>query len=240
MRRHHSAILASSCFLAVMGGYGAFSAAHASGSVPVWSGAYLGITGGASTGNVDIKGDLRRDHTDPSSEFVSEDGNSQLDGGMIGGLVGYDFSIGNGFVVGVLGDMSWMNANADTDIVSAVISGGSDYSVDASLDWLGTARARIGFEMGDALIYGTGGVAFGGMGVDLHEAGDGHIGSGSATQLGWALGAGINYMATDRIILGLEYLYVDLGKETYDFGSAGAADVDLDMSVIRGTISFKF
>ena len=108
------------------------------------------------------------------------------------------------------------------------------------MNWLGTIRGKLGYEIGNALIYGTGGIAFGGIGSDLHLAGDGNISSSSSTDVGWTVGAGINYMATDHLMLGLEYLYVDFGKNNYEFGRAGKADIDLNMSIVRGTIGYKF
>jgi outer membrane immunogenic protein len=172
---------------------------------------------------------------------VSEDGRADLEGGMIGGLVGMDYAFGNGLVIGAVGDISWLNASGTADVEPEIVNPtGSDYSVDASLNWLGTVRGRVGFEVGNALIYGTGGLAFGAVDADLHEDGSGNIGSDSSTQVGWTLGAGVNYMATENVMLGVEYLYVDLGESSYDFGNAGNADVDLNMSIVRGTLGFKF
>jgi outer membrane immunogenic protein len=71
-------------------------------------------------------------------------------------------------------------------------------------------------------------------------SGSGEINSDSNTQVGWTVGAGVNYMATDNVMLGVEYLYVDLGEGSYKFGDTGDADIDLNMSIVRGTVSFKF
>jgi outer membrane immunogenic protein len=40
-------------------------------------------------------------------------------------------------------------------------------------------------------------------------------GSNSATNIGWAVGAGLNYGLTSNWIVGVEYLYVDLGNVSY-------------------------
>ena len=239
MSKFSSMAMTATAVAAVVACMGASSEARAQNSEG--GSVYIGITGGYGFGNADVNGMLRRDHTDSMSEAVSEDGRSDLDGGMIGGLAGFDYSFGNGLVIGAVGDMSWMNASGNTDVEPEIINlSGSDYSVDTSLNWLGTVRGRVGFEAGNVLIYGTGGVAFGGVESDLHEDGSGSIGSDSSTQVGWTAGAGINFMATENVMLGLEYLYVDLGEQTYDFGDAGNADVDVNMSIIRGTIGYKF
>jgi outer membrane immunogenic protein len=238
MSKISSVALAATAVTAVVAVMGMSSEARAQNSEG--GSVYIGITGGYAFGDAEVNGMLRRDHAAPS-ELVSEEGKSDLDGGMIGGLVGFDYSMGNGIVIGAVGDLSWLNASGNADVEPEIINSmGSDYSVDTSLNWLGTVRGRVGFELGNALIYGTGGVAFGGVESDLQVDGSGTIGSDSSTQVGWTAGAGISFMATESVMLGLEYLYVDLGDDSYDFGDAGQADVDVNMSIIRGTIGYKF
>jgi outer membrane immunogenic protein len=238
MSKISSVALAATAVTAVVAVMGTSSEARAQNSEG--GSVYIGITGGYAFGDAEVNGMLRRNYAAPS-ELVSEDGKSDLEGGMIGGLVGFDYSLGNGLVIGAVGDLSWLNASGNADVEPVIINPtGSDYSVDTSLNWLGTARGRVGFELGNALIYGTGGVAFGGVESDLHVDGSGTIGSDSSTRVGWTAGAGVNFMATENVMLGLEYLYVDLGDDSYDFGSAGQADVDVNMSIIRGTLGYKF
>jgi outer membrane immunogenic protein len=239
MGKISSATLATSAVAAIVAVIATSSVAKAQDSQV--GGFYIGVTGGYGFGDANVNGSLRRDHTDSLSQIVSEDGKSDLDGGMIGGLVGFDYSLGNGFVIGAVGDLSWMNASGNADVEPSIINlTGSDYNVDTSLNWLGTFRGRVGFEVGDALIYGTGGVAFGGVDAELRASGFGEISSDSNTQIGWTVGAGVNFMATDNIMLGIEYLYVDLGEGSYNFGNTGDADIDLNMSIVRGTVGFKF
>jgi outer membrane immunogenic protein len=193
------------------------------------SGCYIGLTGGYGWGQGDVSAEI---------EMYSEDGKSDLGGGMIGGLAGCNFSVGNGLVLGVAGDMSWAHIDGNADLSNA--DGDSGYGVDVGVDWLGTARAVIGYEFGNAMIYGTGGLAVAGVGVDLHLDGTGHIESDNSTQYGWTIGAGLNYMITDNVMIGAEYLYADFGEHGYDFGAAGEADVDVNMHIVRGTIGYRF
>jgi outer membrane immunogenic protein len=234
-----SALFTAVATTAVLAGVGVCSSALAADTAPgktsLYDGFYIGVTAGGGSGNADVDAKLRQFVGDPSSQLVSEDGKSDLQGGMIGGLVGYDYSLGNGFVVGALGDFSWSGLSGDNDFGS-----NSDYSLETSVDWLATLRGRVGFEVGNALIYGTGGFAFGGVEAELQASGGGDLGSVGGTQMGWTVGAGINYMATEHLMLGVEYLYVDLGEESYDFGSSGEVDVDVNMNIFRGTISYRF
>lgn len=210
----------------VIAGVGLLTAAPAK-AEGVYDGLYLGATGGYVIGQGEFS-------TPASSPLVNEEGKSDLEGGMIGGLVGYDHSFGNGLVVGVAGDISWLGVD------SQITNAGSAFSQSISVDWLGTVRGRIGFEMGDALIYGTGGLAFGGVETSLNLDGSGELGSDSATQIGWTVGAGVNYMLNDNLMLGIEYLYVDLGESKHDYGLAGNGDIDVHMNIIRGTVGFRF
>jgi outer membrane immunogenic protein len=236
-----SAVAVSAVIAGALGVCSAEAADVSPGKTSLFDGFYIGVTGGYGTGNSEVNAKLRSDHSDPSSQLVSEDGKGDLQGGMIGGLVGYDYNLGNGIVVGALGDFSWSGLDANVDVEPSHHGlSGSDYTFDTNLEWLGTIRGRIGFELGDALIYGTGGLAFGGVEAELNVSGHGGLGSVSGTQVGWTIGVGVNYMATEHLMLGAEYLYVDLGSDSYDFGRSGSADLDLNMNLIRGTISYKF
>ncbi len=96
-----------------------------------------------------------------------------------------------------------------------------------SVDWLGTARARLGVQASPNLqAYLTGGLAYGGVSANSRAAqswgpgltptsvlattavADGHY---SNTQLGWTIGAGVEWMFAPNIGLKAEYLYYDLG-----------------------------
>ena len=224
----------------IVAAFGVSSAHAQEASRGPWEGFYFGVTGGYATGEAEVDGMLRQDRTNGVAPLVSEDGKADLDGGMVGGLVGFDYNLGNGIVIGGLADLSWTGLSGEADVEPDVILGPTDYSVDTSVGWLGTVRGRIGVELGDALIYGTGGVAFGGVDADLNVVGDGGVASDSGTQIGWTAGAGVSFMVTDNLMLGAEYLYVDLGEQSYDFGNSGEADVGIDMHVIRGSFSFRF
>ncbi len=129
----------------------------------------------------------------------------------------------------------------------------------ASLDWLGTTRARVGFVAtpdNRLMFYGTGGVAYGG-GSDHSNFFDfnnsfGWGGSNSASRVGWTIGGGVEYAWTNNIILGAEYLYYNLGNHTNDLGSFGLLNTqflptafvsvreDFEGSIVRARLSYKF
>src|SRR5580692_7899731 len=100
-----------------------------------------------------------------------------------------------------------------------------------SVNWLGTVRGRIGIAAApNFLIYGTGGLAYGGVNSNtgIHEAFSGadaavlglnstSLASGnfSETRVGWTVGAGGEWMFTSNWSAKLEYLHYDLGSANY-------------------------
>ena len=71
------------------------------------------------------------------------------------------------------------------------------------------------------MIYGTGGLAFGettsSASYEAQLLATPYANSASSTDMrtGWAAGAGAEYAFTDNWTLKLEYLFVDLGDETF-------------------------
>lgn len=156
-----------------------------------------------------------------ASKFEN-DGGISLDGasGLFGGIqAGYNFTY-DPFVFGIEGEMSYANI---TD---------SDATVDAKIDWKGSITPRIGYAFDRFLPYIKGGFAFGNA-----EITDGAF-SESKTHVGWTLGTGMEYAITPNFTAKIEYMYTDLGSETYDVGtpiSAGFKGSDIKLG-----INYKF
>ncbi len=109
-------------------------------------------------------------------------------GGFGGGQIGYNFQRGN-IVFG-----------GEADIQGADISD-TGYGLKSKMNWFGTVRGRVGYAFNRALVYGTGGFAFGGVNNDGY----------SETQTGWVLGGGVEYKLTPAWSVKGEYQYLDLG-----------------------------
>jgi len=112
---------------------------------------------------------------------------------------------------------------------------------EAGIDMFGTVRGRAGMSFGQVMPYVTGGFAAG-RGTASLTNGAGVTTSQSATHMGWTLGAGLEAQATDNISIKAEYLYVDLGTQTYNGLPApiGNQDVTQRFSVVRAGINYKF
>lgn len=178
-----------------------------------WSGAYVGLSAGASWESFDtaIGAPLAQTNFDASG----------FTGGAFGGM---NFQNGP-FVYGVELDVNFNTADA-----SGVIAG---IPVTAQTDWFSTLRGRAGFAFDRYMIYGTGGVAVGD--VELSAAGT----SFSDTRFGWTAGAGIEAALTENFTLRGEYLYTDLGKASGTLGGSPFS-TEFDSHTVRAGVTYKF
>lgn len=212
---------------------------------PSWTGGYIGVVGGYGWGDSDFDADIV-DAADNTNILDTVDGSIDVDGFMIGGQLGYDFDLGNGLVLGVVGDLSWLSMDGRECVESGGCDGSPDDSyASADINWLGTVRARAGFTTGSMLIYGTGGLAVGEAegGLTFIEGGADPARSDSNTHLGWVIGAGAEFKITDNMSLGAEYLHVDLGREDYTFRGPNVdvlSDSDLTVDIVRASLNFRF
>jgi outer membrane immunogenic protein len=87
----------------------------------------------------------------------------------------------------------------------------------SKLTSLGTVRGRIGYAFDRALLYATGGFAYGHVENKFNFPIDPNSTSGlstSGTRTGWTVGGGLEYAITNNWTVRAEGLYVDLGKST--------------------------
>ena len=128
-------------------------------------------------------------------------------------------------------------------------------SIAVKTDYLAATRAKVGMAWDRALIYAAGGLETGEFDVSSTYVTRGAGGSpalgftdASKFHFGFTVGAGVDYAVTNNVFIGIEYRYLDLGKETYNLGAftpAGAAaqtvssTVDLKASEVTARLNFK-
>lgn len=155
--------------------------------------------------------------------------------GMLGGFtVGYNYQFG-AWVAGLEGDFSWSNVRGDFDAVAT--PGPVNVHVDARMDWLATARVRLGYAFGPALLYATGGAAFARIaGNNTNVTPGGTFTSSDAnTHSGWTLGGGLEYAITPQLSAKIEGLYIDLSEERYQ-----AVRFKGEVAVARVGLNWRF
>ena len=180
-----------------------------------WSGAYFGLGGGGGSGT--------SSHTDGNFGNTAQFG---VGGGLFGGTFGLNYQVGS-LVWGLEGDLNWDRIRGSSGPVAGV-------NYDSYLQWLGTVRGRVGFAFDRFLPYVTGGAAVGDVRGSVTAPVT--ILSGTNTQAGWTLGAGVEYAFTPSLSGKAEYLYVDLGGSSLVPGDS----VDLKSHVVRGGLSWRF
>lgn len=206
-----------------------------------WTGFYIGVNGGVGAG------DVKRTFNDTEgASFTDFSG-----GGLAGGTVGFNYEWpGSNFVTGVEGDFDWASIRAGANESFPAYSEG--YGSD--IQWLATARVRIGYSVmtpfGNLLPYVTGGGAFGQVKdyqwySDVSGCGGGFDGNCSYTHswVGWTAGAGLEYAITQNLTFKAEYLYVDLGN--HDISNeyqapSGYANEHVTANVVRAGLNWKF
>jgi len=147
-----------------------------------WDGVYIGGFAGFAAGDLIMNGSDEDD----------------MSGWLVGAALGANFTVTEGIVAGVVGDIAWADIQANGP---------------ASIDWVGSLRGRLGFDAGAFMPYVTGGLAVAGATVE----GD------SNTHFGWTGGAGVEVAVTDNMSVDLLYRYSDYAEVDYsgdDFGFA--------------------
>jgi outer membrane immunogenic protein len=222
--------------------------------VPVftWTGFYVGANAGYGWQDSDSSIDV------PAGAFGAGSAGGTIvydednGGGFSGGAqIGYNYQIGS-FVVGLEADMQWADLGGSSDGTAVVPAGFPANFVPAGVaggvDWFGTVRARAGMTFDRALIYATGGFAYG----SADDSND-FLTDNEDMRTGWVLGAGVEYAFTNNLTAGIEGLWVNLDGDndrtyigTTGTGAAatpvyvaGESDEN-DFFVARAKLNFKF
>lgn len=228
-----------------------------------WSGFYIGAHAGHGWGDWDgtIETTAGCPGTCPSAGYDNPNHTLPGNGWLGGGQLGYNWQSGS-LVLGLEADISRSNMSGSgqfaTDQYNPWVW---DKSFNASLDYFGTARARLGVANGGLLLYGTGGFAWGRtsgtIGVAQSHDGKGEVIDGVShafsrdNHTGWTLGGGLEYALGRNWSLKAEYLYVDLGRQQYLFKDGTVFDAgvvpfdtdsfpaDLTIHTVRVGINYK-
>jgi outer membrane immunogenic protein len=186
-----------------------------------WAGWYIGAHAGAAWQQT-------QSSTDQYGSFYNN--NTATNTGFIGGgQIGYNWQQGN-FVFGLEGDISGLSSKT---------TGHGDYSIYTSrINWLSTVRGRFGLAVGDTMAYMTAGVAFGGVKNTLNIDGDTY--SQSKTKTGWTVGGGVEHMLSRNWTIGLEGLFVDLGKSSVRAANGKTGHFQNQAVIGRLKLNYKF
>lgn len=166
-------------------------------SVYNWEGFYAGVQLGFASGFADHLANP------PNNDLT-------LSGGLLGAKAGYNMYLADQVVAGIAADFNAANiAGADT-----ALPGDPTHTI----NWLGTFTGRVGYDAGQFLPYVSGGIAFA---QATRTTQVGAPNSATATHLGWTVGAGLEFSATETLSIDLQARYYSLGQQLYDWSGPG-------------------
>jgi outer membrane immunogenic protein len=180
--------------------------AQAVGPTISWAGSYIG-----GVGSVGVMG----------TEMSDQWGLTAFDapdmarwGGALGATLGHNLQAGE-YVYGVEVDGSWAWFRQTLTVTAPVTTHRANW------DWYATARARVGLAVDRTLVYVTGGAAF--VGAQYSNVDPAERFDFERTQVGVALGAGVEHAVSQATGFKFEYLYIGLPSVTRDFVRPGCS-----------------
>jgi outer membrane immunogenic protein len=189
-----------------------------------WAGWYIGGNVGVAwqqaTASTSYQGFAQDPNTFSKSVFIG------------GGQIGYNWQHGN-FVFGLEGDISGLSGKNTGERQDA-----TGYQYSSRISWLSTVRGRFGLAVGDTMAYMTAGVAFGGV-KNTVDVGEGSF-SNTKTRTGWTVGGGVEHMLNRNWTIGLEALFVDLGKSSFNFADAGEKTGHFRTQAVIGRVKLNY
>jgi outer membrane immunogenic protein len=200
-----------------------------------WSGLYVGgLFGGAVSSVRGTGNDLN------SAVGVAELGNHG-GGFTAGGQIGWNWMVTPRWVVGVEGDVSYLGIDHMSNNFFNNVNGPNPAGLIVDASWIATARGRIAYNTGPALLYATGGGAW--VNVKNTFIGlDTPASSSTKTLSGWTVGGGIETVLWGNWSTKTEYLYVDAGKggTLTDVGTGFSITADHKFHLFRSGIVYRF
>lgn len=192
-----------------------------------WSGVYVGAHAGVGWNDL-----FYVEPDDPAAALSPE-----LRGFAGGVLGGYARPLSE-FVIGMEVDMGTASGNFGSDS-----PGGNDYTA-LDLGWNSHLRGRVARPVGGIVPFATAGLAALRIKVDDEDT---DFGEGTATHLGWTVGAGVDAAVTSRLAVRAEFLHDDYGRSTHsisappgEFFPAYDVVVEGKSNVLRAAVLYRF
>ncbi|MET0706226.1 MAG: outer membrane beta-barrel protein [Tardiphaga sp.] len=183
-----------------------------------WTGFYIGAQGGYAWSN---------------------NGNLHLDGGFVGGQIGFNWQpVGSPWVFGLEVDSVWADIGKSGTIGTAV--GVLNVSTDAN--YMGSFRGRIGYAFGRTMIYATGGLGWINNEVIVNSTLGGFVlgARDSKFLTGGLIGAGLEYAFAPSWTVKGEYIYGFYSSVNYFGTVAGGLRVDPDVQTVKLGVNYLF
>ena len=210
-----------------------------------WTGFYIGgiVGGGWSTTESSLTGVSIPEFDGFSiSGFSIPVAQTQANGFLAGGTVGYNWQVSPWLVLGVEGDIAWTDIKGSSPCILIL-------ACSTNHKWMATAAGRIGFTRDRLMVYLKGGAAWAdtryGVSINLDGLTDGEQSiSVKKTRVGALFGTGVEYAFLSNWSAKIEYNYIDFGHKNYTFYIADFVFFDTKinerMHVIKGGLNWRF
>ena len=169
-----------------------------------WSGPYAGLSYGRAKSTLDLPA---------FGQFEFDDGR------VTGAFLGYNLQRGN-LVYG--GELSYGS-------VSGMVLSDTTLGSDDTIDSMMGLRGRVGYTLGNALIYGAVGLSKGNMTIN---------GVDKPTVSGTSLALGMDYKFTDQIFVGLDYTRMKMDGTNENPGNTFEINAPVNAVSLRVGLSF--
>ena len=152
--------------------------------------------------------------------------------GFGGGTVGYNWQLpGSQFVFGVEVDAAGASIK-DSFLVDVGVT------QENKINAFGSVTGRAGFAIDAALLYAKGGYAWTNAKTSFTDGVN--TLSDSQTHTGYTIGGGLEYLFTPSWSAKAEYMYTNLGSETYNFGGQPLDSGSFDFHTIKVGVNYHF
>ncbi len=203
-----------------------------------WTGFYVGAHGGHAWGR-----DITREYVTATWVFIGLQNRFKPEGffGGVHGGANYQFS--NNVVVGLEADLDYGDIRSGfNDPPAAPANPGGRGRFQMQLQ--GSVRARLGYALGNVLLYGTGGIAMGEYRSQYFDW-PGSTEIFRRTLIGYTVGAGAEYAITNNITVRGEYRFTEYAKVKNHItaiptfvGFSGTQQPNFH--TLRGGVTYKF
>jgi outer membrane immunogenic protein len=196
-----------------------------------WTGFYLGGQVGYASGH-----DQLFEYFTASGAFTGFQKRNNVSGVTGGGFFGANYQTGM-VVVGLEGDVE------GSDLTGGWIDLPTGGQGRTKIDFQSSLRGRIGLASDRAMVYATGGAAFGNVAHTYTNLLTGVSETFSGTRTGWTVGGGVEFVIAPNWLARAEYRYTDYGMSrassvTSFPGLTGTQEVKLN--TIRVGFAYKF
>jgi outer membrane immunogenic protein len=182
-----------------------------------WTGFYVGANVGYGFGN--------------STWATPFDIDTKPKGMMYGVTAGINWQAG-AVVYGIEADYAWSSVKGSATCALGLAT------CETANSYLATFRGRLGYAFDRFLPYFTAGGAYGDIKATLSAPAVPQ--TASKSNLGWVVGAGLEYAMFGNWTAKVEYLYADLGKFDPGFVAPVTSEVTFKESIVRAGLNYKF